>query len=124
MSNRTGRGNKGTWIQLLILRILYETHMHGYALNEKINSFQSGRQPIKPGGLYTILRRMEKEGLLESIWDKESSRLSRRVYKLSDFGVKRLKEGRRMVKNQIAILMEMKQFYEGQFKEIDLDDNE
>ncbi len=67
---------------------------------------------------------MEKEGLLESIWDKESSRLNRRVYKLSNFGVKRLIEGRHMIKNQIAILMEMKQFYEEQFKEIDLDDDE
>jgi len=124
MSRRTGRGNKGTWIQLLILRILYETHMHGYALNEKINSFQAGRQPIKPGSLYTILRRMEKAGLLESIWDKESSRLNRRVYKLSEEGVKRLREGQLMVKNQITILNEMKKFYEEHFKENDLGDNE
>ncbi|MFC1804136.1 PadR family transcriptional regulator [Thermoproteota archaeon] len=122
MAGRKGRGKGGTWIQLLILRILYETPQHGYALNERVNSFQAGRRPIKPGSLYTILRRMEKDGLLESTWDEESSRLNRRVYTLSDFGKQRLKEGRSMVESQIAILTEMKQFYDKHFLERESDE--
>ena len=117
MAGRTGRGKRGTWIQLLILRILYETPLHGYALNVRLNSFQAGRRPIKSGSLYTILRRMEKDGLLESTWDKESSRLDRRVYVLNDFGKQRLKEGRTMVESQVTILNEMKQFYDKYFLE-------
>ena len=115
MSGRTGRGSKGTWVQLLILRILYETQIHGYALIEKINSYQSGRRPIQPGSLYTILRRMEKEGLLESTWDDEHSRLNRRVYKLTESGVNMLREGRIMVKNQLNILHDLEQFYDNHF---------
>jgi len=118
MSGRTGRGSRGTWIQLLILRILYETHLHGYALIEKINSYQSGRRPIQPGSLYTILRRMEKDGLLESTWDDENSRLNRRVYKLSESGVQRLKDGQVMVKNQLNILHDLQLFYDKHFAEI------
>jgi len=119
---RKGRGKRGTWIQLLILRILYETPLHGYALNEHLNSYQKGRRPIKPGSMYTILRRMEKEDLLESTWDKESSRLNRRVYTLSEVGNKRLREGRNMVESQIAILTEMKQFYDKHFLEREADE--
>ena len=122
MATRKGRGQSGTWIQLLILRILYETPLHGYALNERLNTFQAGRRPIKSGSLYTILRRMEKEGLLLSTWDEESSRLNRRVYVLSEFGKQRLKEGQTMVKNQMAILTEMKQFYEKHFLEREPDE--
>ncbi len=117
MSGRTGRGSQGTWIQLLILRILYETKLHGYALIEKINSFQSGRRPIQPGSLYTILRRMEKDGLLESTWDDEHSRLNRRVYTLTESGVQRLKNGRIMVKNQLDILHDIQKFYDAHFSD-------
>lgn len=115
MSGRTGRGSKGTWVQLLILRILYETQIHGYALIEKINSYQSGRRPIQPGSLYTILRRMEKDGLLESTWDDKNSRLNRRVYNLTESGVNRLRDGRIMVTNQLNILHDLEQFYDNQF---------
>ena len=115
MSGRTGRGSKGTWVQLLILRILYETHTHGYALIEKINSYQSGRRPIQPGSLYTILRRMEKDGLLASAWDDENSRLNRRVYRLTESGVQRLKDGQIMVTNQLKILHDLEQFYDNHF---------
>ena len=117
MSGRTGRGSQGTWIQLLILRILYETKLHGYALIEKINSFQSGRRPIQPGSLYTILRRMEKDGLLDSTWDDENSRLNRRVYTLTESGIQRLKNGRVMVKNQLDILHDIQKFYDTHFSD-------
>ena len=122
MASRMGRGRGGTWIQLLILRILYETPLHGYALIERLNSFQAGRRPIKSGSLYTILRRMENDDLLESLWDEESSRINRRVYTLTDFGKQRLKDGRTMVENQIAILTEMKQFYDKHFVERESDE--
>ena len=123
MSGRTGRGSQGTWIQLLILRILFETPQHGYALIEKINSYQSGRRPIQPGSLYTILRRMEKDGLLESTWDDKNSRLNRRVYTLSETGVQRLKDGRIMVRNQLNILHDIQKFYDTHFSDAEEEAN-
>ena len=122
--SRTGRGSKGTWIQLLILKILYETPLHGYSLNEKVNSYQKGRRPIQPGSLYTILRRMEKEGLLESSWDDKNSRLNRRVYNLSEAGIQRLRDGRKMVKNQLDILNDIQKFYDEYFNEPEIEKQE
>jgi DNA-binding PadR family transcriptional regulator len=122
MAGRRGRGRGGSWIQLLILRIIYEMPLHGYLLLEKMNELLAGRRPIKPGSLYTILRRMEKSGLLSSDWDRESSRLKRRVYKLTEAGLERLKNGRRMVMGQRKVLDEMMNFYEKHFQESESDD--
>ena len=65
---------------------------------------------------------MEKAGLLESVWDEESARLNRRIYTLSESGKLNLKEGRKMVENQLDILNEMKQFYDKHFLERESDE--
>jgi len=115
MSGRTRRG--GSLIQLLILRTLYLSPMHGYKLLGEVNELMAGRRPMKTGSLYTILRRMEKAGLLESEWDEEHSRLERRVYKLSMEGVEILKNGRKRVEEQKNALDEMMAFYNEHFGE-------
>ncbi|MBT3283849.1 PadR family transcriptional regulator [Candidatus Bathyarchaeota archaeon] len=122
MSGRAGRGKSGTWIQLLILRILYDSPTHGYEIIKKVNTFQAGRRPIKPGSMYTILRRMEEDGLLESTWDEETARLNRRVYTFSEKGFERLKDGRKMIEEQLTVLTKMKQFYDEHFIEHEIED--
>jgi len=122
MAGRRGRGGGGTWIQLLILRVLYETPLHGYRLIDEVNKLLKGRRPIKPGSLYTILRRMEKSGFLSSEWDKESSRIERRVYNLTEAGLERLKNGRLMVAGQKQIIDEMTEFYEKHLPDSEFDD--
>jgi DNA-binding PadR family transcriptional regulator len=117
MSGRRGRGKGGGWIQLIIFRVLYETPLHGYSLIEEVNKLLAGRRPIKPGSLYTILRRMEKSGLLSSEWDRSSSRLDRRIYNLTEAGIEKLKDGRLMIMEQRKILDEMTSFYEKYFPE-------
>ena len=122
MSGRWGRGRGGSWIQLLILRVLYEKPLHGYGLIKEVNKLLTGRRPLKPGSLYTILRRMEKSGFLSSVWDRESSRLERRVYTLTQMGLDRLKNGRLMVAGQRKVLDEMMNFYEKYFPESESDE--
>lgn len=43
--------------------------------------------PVEPGTLYPLLRRLEKQGLLESKWDTNESR-PRKYYLLSEMGKK------------------------------------
>ena len=104
-------------MQLLILRTLYLSPMHGYRLLGEVNKLLTGRKPMKTGSLYTILRRMEKSDLLESEWDEDSSRLDRRIYKPSKDGVEMLKDGRKRVEEQRRALDEMITFYNEHFKE-------
>ena len=118
MISRKGRGQEGGWIQLLILRLVFEQPLHGYALNERVNDLLAGRRPLSSGSIYTILRRMENAGFLDSEWDDSSSRLNRRVYRLTEMGMEKLKEGHFRVENQKKILDEMSSFYEEHFPEL------
>jgi DNA-binding PadR family transcriptional regulator len=115
VSGRSRRG--GSLVQLLILRTVYLSPMHGYKLLGEVNDLMVGRRTMKSGSLYTILRRMEKSGLLESEWDENPSRLDRRIYKPSKEGVEMLKDGRKRVEEQKRALDEMIAFYNEHFRE-------
>ena len=104
-------------MQLLILRVLFLSPMHGYKLLGEVNKLLVGRRVMKTGSLYTILRRMEKAGLLESQWDESSPRLERRVYRPSKEGIEVLKDGRRRVEEQKQALEEMIDFYNKHIEE-------
>jgi DNA-binding PadR family transcriptional regulator len=108
---------RGSWLQLIILRVLYEKPLHGYKLLEEVNHLLAGRRKIKSGSLYTILRRMEQSGLLDSNWEKKSDGLDRRVYNLTEKGVEVLREGKSMIENQRRVLEDMAEFYSVHFKD-------
>lgn len=91
--------------------------MHGYRLLEEVNKFLAGRREIRPGSLYTILRRMEQRGFLKSEWETSTGRPDRRVYRISDMGIERLKAGRAIVENQLRVLNELAEFYRRTFDE-------
>lgn len=107
MSGYRRRLTRGSWLQLIVLRVLYEKPLHGYKLLEEVNSLLAGRRKMKPGSLYTILRRMENSGLLDSNWEKKTEGLDRRVYNLTEKGVEVLREGKYMIENQRRVLEEM-----------------
>jgi len=82
-----------SWIQFLILRILYEKPMHGYRLMEEMEARSCGCHKSMSGSMYTLLRRMEEKGLIESAWEKVEGGPDRRVYKVTKFGAEVLQKG-------------------------------
>ena len=73
----------------LVLTVLsqLEKQEYGYSLKERLAD--RGLE-IDQGTLYPLLRRLEKQGLLDSEWSLETSR-PRRYYVLNDAGRKALK---------------------------------
>ncbi|SFB08657.1 DNA-binding transcriptional regulator, PadR family [Lentibacillus halodurans] len=71
---------RGT-ITIGALSQLYEPQ-YGYSLVTRLK--EKGIQ-VEPGTLYPLLRRLEKQGLLESKWDTNETR-PRKYYLLSDTG--------------------------------------
>lgn len=55
---------------------------YGYSL---VMVLEEKGMAVDPGTLYPLLRRLEKQGLLESEWDTTESR-PRKYYRRSDFG--------------------------------------
>ena len=106
------------WLQFLLLRLLYERPMHGYQLMEELNSrgfVQPGR--LESGSVYTILRRMEHNGLLTSEWDVNVSGPDRRVYRVSEDGVEALRSGLEAVVNRKALMDDLAAFYYTNFQQ-------
>ena len=61
---------------------------YGYSL---VQTLEKEDFPVEPGTLYPLLRRLEKQGLLDSTWDTSENR-PRKYYKLSDKGKEIYKE--------------------------------
>lgn len=69
------------------------------------------------GAIYTMLRRMEERGMVTSEWEKKESGADRRVYTLTETGVKTLREGLEMMKKRRQLIENLLQFYEANFTE-------
>src|SRR4030066_426835 len=107
----------GGLIQLLILRILHEKPSHGYQIMEELERITSEKYIPEPGASYTILRRMEERSLVTSEWKKKDAGADRRVYTITETGVKVLKEGLEMVKRRRQLMDSLVQFYYAHFTE-------
>lgn len=69
---------------VVVLAVLSQLHepQYGYSLVSKLAEMDF---PIEAGTLYPLFRRLEKQGLLESLWDTNESR-PRKYYRLSPMG--------------------------------------
>ncbi|XMB72322.1 helix-turn-helix transcriptional regulator [Mycoplasmatota bacterium WC30] len=72
---------RGTQI-IVVLSQLHEKE-YGYSLLQKLTDKGVN---IEAGTLYPLLRRLESQGILMSVWDTSLNR-PRKYYVLSDFGI-------------------------------------
>jgi DNA-binding PadR family transcriptional regulator len=104
------------WIQFLLLRVLHEKPMHGYQLIESMEAreyVQSGR--FETGSVYTILNRMEKRGLLDSVKSAGETGRIRRIYSITAVGEEALKKGLEGVIQRKALMDELAEYYRMKF---------
>ncbi len=78
-------GRMERFIQPCMLLLLYEKPAHGYRLMEKLSQF-GYEDNIDPGMVYRNLRKMEKEGWVESEWKTEGTGPAKRLYKITSEG--------------------------------------
>jgi DNA-binding PadR family transcriptional regulator len=72
--------------ELLLLGLLRQENMHGYRLNEFIESFMSICTDLKKPTAYFLLDKMEKDGWIERYSEQDGNRPARRVYRLTALG--------------------------------------
>jgi DNA-binding PadR family transcriptional regulator len=73
--------------QIMIVLSALKDMQYGYSLLQVLNEKNVN---IEAGTLYPLLRRLDQQGLLDSIWDTTESR-PRKYYKLSENGAEILK---------------------------------
>jgi DNA-binding PadR family transcriptional regulator len=72
-------------LRALVLAILAEAPLHGYALARRLEERARGTLKIREGSLYPALHELELEGAIEATWTRADGR-RRRVYSLTRGG--------------------------------------
>src|SRR3954452_10229289 len=89
MSKPTIELLKGT-LDLLILRMLDLSPMHGSAIADRISQVTQGAFQVKAGSLFPALHRLEQKGWIEGIWQESTEGRRVRSYTLTRDGRRQL----------------------------------
>ena len=80
---------RGT-LDLLILRSLLATPLHGLGIARRISQITQGAFDVKPGSLFPALYRLEERGLVSAEWGESDTRRRAKFYRLTRLGRKQL----------------------------------
>jgi len=75
---------------LLILSILQEKPLHGYAIMRELERRSDGFFKISAPLLYPTLHQMEQYGLIQGKWEDSETERRRKVYKITEKGIKKI----------------------------------
>ena len=82
------RGN----IDAIVLNALTSGDSYGYEILKDVASASDGAYEMKEPSLYTSLKRLEGQGLVESYWGSESQGARRKYYHITKDGRDELEE--------------------------------
>ena len=77
-------------LDLLILRTLRLTPMHGWAISERIQQISQDALQVNQGSLYPALHRLEHRGWIRAKWGVSELGRRARFYELTQAGRKQL----------------------------------
>ena len=79
----------------LVLAILAEADSYGYAILKRVRDLSGGELEWTDGMLYPVLHRLERAGLVDSVWEKADSGRRRKYYRVTSRGRQQLADERR-----------------------------
>jgi transcriptional regulator len=75
---------------MLVLRVLQNAPMHGYAIAQRIHALSSDQLQVEEGSLYPALQRILVKGWARAEWGISESGRRVRFYQLTSAGRKQL----------------------------------
>ena len=79
-------------LDLLVLKTLSLTPMHGWGISQRVQQTSAGVLEVNQGSLYPALQRLEKDGLITSEWGTTDNNRRARYYRLTAAGRRALGE--------------------------------
>jgi transcriptional regulator len=73
-------------LDLLVLKTLSLSPMHGWGISQRVQQISSGELEMNQGSLYPALQRLEKDGLITSEWGVTDNNRQARYYRLTPAG--------------------------------------
>jgi len=77
-------------LEMMILRLLKQQPLHGYALVQRIRTASDDLLNVEEGSLYPALQRLLKAELVDAEWGVSATNRKVRVYRLTRAGTKHL----------------------------------
>lgn len=91
-------------LDILVLRTLESTPLHGYAIGRSLREGSEGVLAVEEGALYPALHRLEDRGLLEAEWGKTDTGRRAKFYRLTADGHEHLEaESERWAEFSMAV---------------------
>jgi len=79
-------------LDLLVLRTLAASPMHGYGIATAVFDLTGGELSIEDAALYQALHRLDRQGFVDPEWRASANNRRARFYALTPAGRKRLRE--------------------------------
>lgn len=76
----------------IILSILDKNESYGYEIMQKVKEMSDNQIEWKEGSLYPVLHKLEKNGLIKSLWKMAENGRHRKYYAINKKGRKELRE--------------------------------
>ena len=73
-------------LDLLVLKTLSLTPMHGWGISQRIQQTSDGVLDVNQGSLYPALQRLVMDGLITSVWGTTDNNRRARYYRLTAAG--------------------------------------
>jgi PadR family transcriptional regulator PadR len=73
-------------LDLLILKTLSLSEMHGWGVSQRVQQMSEGEFAMNQGSLYPALQRLERDGLIASEWGVTDNNRQARYYRLTAAG--------------------------------------
>ncbi|WP_203641480.1 PadR family transcriptional regulator [Levilactobacillus andaensis] len=70
----------------IILNILQQGDSYGYQVAKRVKELSAGHYELNEATLYTVFRRLEKNGALTDYWGDETQGSRRKYYHVTDAG--------------------------------------
>ena len=92
-------------LDILILKALDQTSLHGYGIGQRIEQLSGGVFRITLGSLYPALQRLERLGYVKGSWSSSDNNRRARYYTLTRAGRRRLSAGLKAWELTVAAMM-------------------
>jgi transcriptional regulator len=86
MADGTGSDVLRGTLDLLILKTLSLTPMHGWGISQRIQELSRGLLDVNQGSLYPALQRLENRGWITSRWETTENNRRAKYYRLTATG--------------------------------------
>jgi transcriptional regulator len=73
-------------LDLIILKTLSVSEMHGWGISQRVQQMSGGEFAMNQGSLYPALQRLEKDGLITSDWGVTDNNRQARYYRITAAG--------------------------------------